>query len=69
MTEFVEQTLRMLGEWRNIEILEMNVKEDHIHMILSIPPRLSISEVMGMLKGKTAIKLFKSFPTLKKKPY
>ncbi len=66
MAEFVEQTLRMLGEWRNIEILEMNVKEDHIHMILSIPPRLSISEVMGILKGKTAIKLFKSFPTLKK---
>jgi len=31
--------------------------------------RLSISEVMGMLKGKTAIKLFKSFPTLRKKPY
>jgi len=59
----------VLCEWRNIEILEKNVKADHIHMILSIPPRLSISEVMGMLKGKTAIKLFKSFPTLKKKPY
>ena len=44
-------------------------KEDHIHMILSVPPRLSISEVMGMLKGKTAIKLFKIFSTLKKKPY
>jgi len=47
----------------------MNVKEDHIHMILFMPPRLSISEVMGMLKGNTAIKFFKSFPTLKKKPY
>ena len=58
-----------MTKWKNIEILEMNVKEDHIHMILSIPPRLSISEVMGMLKGKTAIKIFKSFPTLKKKPY
>jgi len=69
VAEFVEQTLRMLCEWKTIEILEMNVKEDHIHMILSIPPRLSISEVMGMLKGKTAIKLFKSFPTLRKKPY
>jgi len=59
----------MLCEWKTIEILEMSVKEDHIHMILSIPPRLSISEVMGMLKGKTAIKLFKSFPALRKKPY
>jgi putative transposase len=47
----------------------MNVKEDHIHKILSIPPRLSVSEVMGMLKGKTEIKLFKSFPALRKKPY
>jgi len=68
VAEFVEQTLRMLCEWRSIEILEMNVKEDHIHMIVSIPPRLSISEVMGMLKGKTAIKLFKSFPALRKNP-
>ena len=49
--------------------MEMNVKEDHIYMILFIPPRLSKPEVMGMLKGKIAIKLFKSFPTLKKKPY
>lgn len=44
-------------------------KRGHVHMILSIPPRLSISSVMGMLKGKTAIKLFKSFPALRKKPY
>jgi len=69
VAEFVEQTIRMLCEWKNIEILEMNVKEDHIHMILFIPPRLSISSVIGTLKGKTAIKLFKSFPALKKKPY
>lgn len=47
----------------------MNVKDDHIHLIISVPPRLSVSEVMGMLKGKTAIKIFKSFPLLKKKPY
>ena len=66
VAEFVEQTLRMLCEWRNIEILEMNVKQDHIHMVLSVPPRLSISGVMGILKGKTAIKLFKSFPTFNK---
>jgi putative transposase len=38
-------------------------------MIVSVPPRLSISDFMGILKGKTAIKLFKSYPNLKKKPY
>jgi len=69
VAEFVESNIRMLCEWRNIEILEMNVKEDHIHMILSIPPGLSIYEAIGMLKGKTAIKLFKSYPGLKRKPY
>jgi len=69
LSKSLEQTLRMLCKWRNIEILEMNVKEDHIHMILSIPPRLSISEVMGILKGKTSIKLFKSYPALKRKLY
>ena len=40
MAEFVEQTLRMLCEWKNIEILEINVKEDHIHVILSIPLKI-----------------------------
>jgi len=40
MAEFVKQTLRMLCEWRSIEMLEMNVKEDHIHVILSIPLRI-----------------------------
>jgi putative transposase len=69
MTDFVEQTIRMFCAWKDIEILEMNVKDDLIHLILSVPLRLSVSEVMGILKGKTAIKIFKSFPFLKKKIY
>ncbi len=66
LAEFVEQTLKMLCQWRNIEILEMNVKDDHIHLIISVPPRLSVSEVMRMLKGKTAIKNIQKFPYSKK---
>ena len=54
LPKYVEQILKMLCEWMNIEILEMNVKEDRIDMILFIPPRLSISEAMRILKGKTA---------------
>ena len=38
-------------------------------MLVSIPPKISISEFMGVLKGKTAIKMFKSYPGLRKKPY
>lgn len=69
LDEFVEQTIRMPCQWSNIEILEMSIKEDHNHLIISVSPRLSASEGMGMLKTKIAIKILKSFPFPKKKPY
>ena len=47
----------------------MNIQADHVHIVESIPPKVSVSDFMGILKGKTAIKLFKSYPNLKKKPY
>ena len=65
----VDDALRSLCEWKRIEVLELNVQPDHVHAVLQIPPKVSVSEAMGILKGKTAIKLFKSFPGLKKKPY
>jgi putative transposase len=67
--ELVESDIRMLCEWKSCEIAEMNVQIDHVHLVVSIPPKVSISEFMGILKGKLAIKLFKSYPDLKKKPY
>ncbi len=66
---YVEHRIRELCEWKQIEILELNVMEDHVHMVVIVPPKLSLSEMMGMLKGKTAISLFKSFPKFKEKPY
>ncbi len=66
---FVEETIISLCEWKRIEISEMNVRKDHIHMVVCIPPKISVSQFMGIIKGKTAIKVFKSFPGLKKKPY
>jgi len=68
VAEFVEQTIRMLCEWRNRDTGNECKRGSYTYDTF-YTPRLSISEVMGMLKGKTAIKLFKSFPTLKKKPY
>ena len=65
----VEKKLGTLCEWKRIEIIEMNIQPDHVHIVLSVPPKLSISQVMGILKGKTAITVFKKFPGLKKKPY
>ena len=65
----VEQDIRMLCEWKGVEILEMNVQKEHIHLVCSIPPKVSLSTLLGILKGKLAIKIFKSYPKLKEKPY
>ena len=65
----LEHDIRTICEWKDVSIEELNIQLDHIHMIVSIPPRVSVSDFMGILKGKTAIKLFKSYPRLKKKPY
>ena len=67
--KFVEKAIRLLCEWKKVDIMELNVQEDHVHLVVSVPPKVSISELMGILKGKTAIKLFKSYPVLKRKPY
>lgn len=66
---FSEEDVRALCEWKGAEVLELSVQRDHVHMVVSIPPRVSISELMGIVKGKTAIKIFKNYPALKKKPY
>ena len=65
----MEQDIRQVCSWKEVEIDEMRVQSDHVHMVVSIPPRLSVSDFMGVLKGKTAIRIFKSHPNLKKKPY
>jgi len=63
----VKEIMHELCEWKRLEILEMNIQEDHIHVILSIPPKFAVSEVVGFLKGKCAIKMFDKHLTLKKR--
>lgn len=67
--DLVAKDIRMLCEWKGCEVEELNIQEDHVHLMVSIPPKVSVSVLMGTLKGKLAIKLFKSYPVLKKKPY
>ena len=67
--KLIEEDIKMLCEWKKCEVQEMSVQNDHIHLVVSIPPKVSISDMMGILKGKLAIKLFKSYPKMKKKPY
>jgi putative transposase len=51
------------------EIQELSIQVDHVHLIVMIPPKLSVSNYMGIVKGRTAIRVFKKFSTLKTKPY
>ena len=67
--EIVEHKIRQVCAWYDVEIEEMNIQVDHIHMLISIPPKRSVSEVMGIIKGKSAIHLFKTKKQLKEKPY
>jgi putative transposase len=65
--ESVKEFITQLCGWKKLEILEMNVQEDHVHLVLSIPPKYSVSEVIGFIKGKCAIKMFDRHLDLKKR--
>jgi putative transposase len=63
----IGRILRQLCEYKGIEIIEANACIDHIHMLVSIPPKHSVSNIMGYLKGKSAIMLFERLEDLKYK--
>jgi putative transposase len=51
------------------EVVELNVQRDHVHLMVMIPPKISVSNMMGRLKGQTSIKLLNQFRNLREKPY
>ena len=59
--------IRQLCEWRKIDILEGNIQIDHIQLVLSVPPKYWISEAIGFIKGKSAIKIFDVHHDLKRR--
>lgn len=63
----IGQILRKLCEYKEVEILEAQACPDHIHMVVSIPPKLSVSQFMGYLKGKSALMIFDRHANLKYK--
>lgn len=63
----IGQILRKLCEYKEVEILEAQACPDHIHMFVSIPPKLSVSQFMGYLKGKSALMIFDRHANLKYK--
>ena len=63
----IGQILRKLCEQKGVEILEAEACPDHIHMLVAIPPKMSVSRFMGILKGKSALMIFDRFANLKYK--
>ena len=61
----IGKILRQLCLRKNVEILEANACIDHIHMLVSIPPKLSVAEFMGYLKGKSSLIIFERHAQLK----
>ncbi len=61
----IGQILRLLCERKGVEIHEAEACPDHIHMLVSIPPKLSISSFMGYLKGKSSLMIFDRHANLK----
>ena len=65
--EGAEQLIKEISEEYGIEIEEMEVAIDHVHMLVSFPPRLSIGDVVRIIKSISARALFREFPRIKKK--
>ncbi len=63
----IGQILGMLCRRKGIEIIEAEACPDHIHMLIRIPPKYSVSDIMGYLKGKSSLMIFEKHANLKYK--
>ena len=63
--EYVKQQVYQLCRQKDqIEVLELNVQPEHVHMVVSLPPKYAVSEFMGYLKGKLALRMFQQYESL-----
>ena len=63
----IGKILRQLCQQKGVEIIEAEACPDHIHMLISIPPKYSVSQIMGFLKGKSSLMIFDRHANLKYK--
>jgi putative transposase len=67
--EMVDICIRTFSEYKHVEILELGIQQDHVHIVVMVPPKISISDYVGIIKGRTAIRIFNKFKQLKEKQY
>ena len=63
----IGKILRDISDWQGVKIIEAEVCPDHVHMFVEIPPKLSVSKYMGILKGKSSLIIFQRWSNLKYK--
>ena len=63
----IGKILRTLCDYKHVEIIEAHAMPDHIHMLVSIPPKLAVADFMGYLKGKSTLMIFERHANLKYK--
>lgn len=63
----VHRSIFIFCNMKKCKVVELNVQLDHVHLVVRTPPSLSVSELVGVLKGRTAIRLFAKYPYLRKK--
>ncbi|MBA9086571.1 REP element-mobilizing transposase RayT [Fontibacillus solani] len=61
------EIVKRLCKYKGVEILEGHMMPDHVHMLVAIPPKISVSSFMGYLKGKSALMIFEKHANLKYK--
>ena len=61
----IREILRKLCQWKGVDIIEGEICPDHIHMLVSIPPKMSVSGFMGYLKGKSSLIIFQKWGNMK----
>jgi putative transposase len=63
----IHEIIRTLCGYKEVEILDGSVSTDHVHLCAKIPPKISVSEFMGYIKGKSTLMIFDKHPEYKQK--
>ena len=61
----IREILRELCKWKGVEIIEGEICPDHVHILVAIPPKISVSGFMGYLKGKSSLLIFQKYGNMK----
>ena len=61
----IGQILRELCNWNGVHIINAEVCPEHVHMLIEIPPKISVSSFMGFLKGKSSLMIYEKWGTMK----